>query len=97
MTQPRTLMRLMLVCSAFGVAHPAAATATSGGSISLDGGTGACNVTASVPLNTQQDNFLLSRATGCAGTSSSAQLRGSAATASVGLRAASSGNGQGSS
>jgi hypothetical protein len=97
MNQPRTLMSLVLVCSALSVAHSAAATATSGGSISLVGGAGACNVAASVPLNTPQDNFGLSRATGCAGTSSSAQLRASAATASVGLRAASSGNGLGSS
>ncbi len=97
MTPPRALKFLILACSALGVAHPAAATATAGGSVSLVGGAGACNVAASVPLNTLQDNFLLSRATACAGTVSSAQIRGSAATASVGLRAASSGNGQGSS
>jgi hypothetical protein len=76
---------------------PAAATATLGGVVSLVGGAGGCNISASVPLNTLQDNFLLSRATGCAGTTSAAQLRGSAATASVGMRASSSGNGLGSS
>ncbi len=97
MTQPRTLMGLMLVCTAFGMADPAAAIATTGGAISPVGGGDACNVTASVPLNTLQDDFRLSRDIGCAGPSSSAQLRGSAATASVGLRAASSSNGLGSS
>ena len=87
----------LLVCSALTLAGPAAATATMGGVISLIGGSGICNVSALVPLDTAQDNFLLSRATGCVGTSSDAQLRGSAATASVGMRAASSGNGLGSS
>ena len=97
MSTPRTLMGPILVCSALGAGGPAAAVAIMGGSVALGGGNGACNVNATVPLTTPQDNFLLSRATGCAGTNSSAQLRGNAATASVGLRAASSGNGLGSS
>lgn len=86
----------LLVCSALTWVGPAAATATIGGVVSLVGGSGTCNVNAWVPQDTAQDNFLLSRATGCVGTSSDAQLRGSAATASVGMRAASSGNGLGS-
>ena len=97
MTHPRTLMGIILVGSAIGVAGPAAATASIGGVVSLVGGSGLCNVSALVPLDTLQDSFLLSRATGCAGTLSDAQLRSSAATASVGMRAASSGNGLGSS
>ena len=97
MTTRSTLIGPFLVCSALTWAGPAAATATIGGVVSLVGGLGTCNVGALVPLDTAQDNFLLSRATGCVGTSSDAQLRGSAATASVGMRAASSGNGLGSS
>ena len=92
-----TLKGLLLGCSALALAGPAAATANMGGVVSLIGGSGLCNVSALVPLNTPQDNFVLSRNTGCAGTSADAQLRASAATASVGLRAASSGNGLGSS
>jgi hypothetical protein len=87
----------LLVCSALTLAGPATATATIGGVVSLVGGSGSCNVSALVPLDTAQDNFLLSRATGCVGTSADVQLRGSAATASVGVRAASSGNGLGNS
>ena len=97
MTTPSTRIGPLLVCSALTLAGPAAATATIGGVISLIGGSGICNVGALVPLDTAQDNFLLSRATGCVGTSSDAQLRGSAATASVGMRAASSGSFLGSS
>ena len=97
MTTRSTRIGPLLVCSALTLAGPAAATATIGGVISLIGGSGICNVGALVPLDTAQDNFLLSRATGCVGTSSDAQLRGSAATASVGMRAASSGSFLGSS
>lgn len=97
MTTHRSLITALIFGSAFVCAGPAAATASIGGVMSLVGGAGGCNVSALVPLDTLQDNFVLSRATGCAGTSSDAQIRGSAATASVGLRAASSGNGLGSS
>ena len=73
MTPNRALKLWIVVCPALAAAGPAAATASIGGSVSLD---------------TLQDNFLPSRATGCAGTASDAQIRASAATASVGLRAA---------
>lgn len=94
---PRTWIRLLVVCAAGSVAGQAAATAAIGGALSLIGGNGACNVSALVPQDTQQDSFALSRSTACAGTRSDAQIRGSAATASVGMRASSQGNGQGSS
>lgn len=97
MPRRRALAGLILVCSTLTLAGPAAATASIGGAISLVGGAGLCNVSALVPQDTVQDNFLLSRTTACAGTNSEAQLRGSAATGSIGLRAASSGNGLGSS
>ncbi len=60
-------------------------------------GSGACNFSKLIPLDTQQDTFILSGATGCLGGSSSVDLHGEAATGSVGLRATSSGNGLGSS
>lgn len=84
-------------CVALLWSNPAAATARMGGVISLVGGLGTCNVTALVPLDTAQDVFALSRATACAGTSSSVDLRADAATGSVGLRGTSAGNGLGSS
>ncbi|MEO6032130.1 MAG: PEP-CTERM sorting domain-containing protein [Burkholderiaceae bacterium] len=77
--------------------NPAAATARTGGVIYLVGDSGNCNVSASVPLNTVQDVFALSRSTGCAGTASSVDLRADAATGSIGLRGTSAGNGLGSS
>ena len=84
-------------CLALLYSSPAAATARMGGAISLVGGLGSCNVTALVPLDTAQDVFALSRNTGCAGTSSSVDLRADAASGSVGLRGTSAGNGLGSS
>lgn len=77
--------------------NQASATATLGGVVSLVGGSGACNFSKLIPLNTQQDTFMLSGATGCLGSSSSVDLQGDAATGTVGLRATSSGNGLGSS
>lgn len=97
MTARRSPIAALVVGSALTWVGPAAATASIGGVMSLVGGAGGCNVIAMVPLDTLQDNFVLSRATGCAGTRSDAQICGSAVTASVGMRAASSGNGQGSS
>ena len=88
MTPNRVLKLWIVACSALAAAGPAAATASIGGSVSLVGGAGECNVSASVPLDTPQDNFLLSSATGCAGTAADAQICLSAATAPVGLRAA---------
>lgn len=73
------------------------ATANLGGVVSVLAGNGVCNASALVPGNTLQDSFQLDRSTTCAGGSASAEVRGSAATSSVGLRVASSGNGLGSS
>ncbi|MGV8991772.1 MAG: PEP-CTERM sorting domain-containing protein [Thiobacillus sp.] len=78
------------------VGNQAHATATLGGVVSLVGGSGTCNYSQLVPLNTQQDTFLLSGANGCLGGSSSVDLHGEAATGTIGLRATSSGNGLGS-
>lgn len=78
-------------------ALPAGATATLGGTVSVNAGSGTCFDSGQVPGNTLQDSFHLLRTTACSGGSASAELRGSAATASIGLLATSSGNGQGSS
>ncbi len=75
----------------------AGATAFIGGPISAIAGSGLCNDSHSVPTNTQQDSFTLSAATACAGGAASGAIRGDAATASVGIKASSSGNGIGSS
>lgn len=93
----RTLFGFTLVTVAVLVGNQAHATATLGGVVSLVGGSGACNFSQLVPLNTQQDTFVLNGATGCLGTSSSVDLHGEAATGTIGLRATSSGNGLGSS
>lgn len=73
--------------------NQAAATASMGGVVSLVGGSGNCNYSKVVPVDTQQNLFVLSGATGCNSTFSSADMHGDAATGSVGLRASSSGNG----
>ncbi|MBL0165842.1 MAG: PEP-CTERM sorting domain-containing protein [Propionivibrio sp.] len=91
------LATLTLGCAAIGVTGGAEAKANIGGVVSLIGGSGNCNVSALVSGNTPQDNFHLDRSTACNGSSASAEVRGSAATGSVGLRASSSGNGFGSS
>jgi PEP-CTERM putative exosortase interaction domain len=78
-------------------ANDAVATATLGGVVSVVAGSGTCNNSKQVPLSTAQDSFLLSGATACSGGSASVDLRGDAATGSVGLRASSAGNGFGSS
>jgi hypothetical protein len=75
----------------------AAATASLGGVVSALAGSGVCNDTKSVPLNTPQDTFALGAATTCSSGSASADIHGEAATASIGLRATSVGNGFGSS
>jgi hypothetical protein len=77
--------------------HHASAAATLGGVVSMVAGSGTCNYSKLVPLDTPQDTFVLSGATGCSGGSSSVDLHGDAATGTVGLRATSSGNGLGSS
>lgn len=91
------LATLTLGCVSMGVTGVAEATANLGGVVSLVGGSGNCNVSALVSGNTPQDSFHLDRSTACIGSSASAEVRGSAATGSVGLRATSSGNGFGSS
>lgn len=93
----RTFLRFTLATVAVLVGNQADATATLGGVASLVGSSGTCNFNKLIPLNTQQDTFVLSGATGCLGTSSSVDLHGEAATGTIGLRATSSGNGLGSS
>lgn len=88
---------LSLGCAGMGVSGDALATANLGGVVSVLAGNGTCNANALVPGDTLQDSFQLDRSTACAGGSASAQVRGSAATGSVGVRATSSGNGLGSS
>lgn len=97
MNTSHLFVALSLGCAALGVSGEARATASLGGVVSVLAGNGVCNASALVPGNTLQDSFLLDRSTACAGGSASAQVRGSAATGSVGLRATSSGNGLGSS
>lgn len=91
------LVALSLGCAALGASVDAVATANLGGVVSVLAGNGVCNASALVPGNTLQDSFQLDRSTACTGGSASAQVRGSAATGSVGLRVTSSGNGLGSS
>ena len=95
-TRPLSVL-LGIGCAMLLSSSPASATARTGGVISLVGGSGSCNVNELVPLDSLQDTFALSRTTGCSGTSASADLRADAATGSIGMRAASSGNGLGSS
>jgi len=97
MTARYLLVALSLGCAALGASGGAKASANLGGVVSVLAGNGVCNASALVPGNTLQDSFQLDRSTACAGGSASAEVRGSAATGSVGLRAASSGNGLGSS
>ncbi len=93
----RTFSRFTFSAFAIFVCNQASATAYLGGVVSMVGGSGTCNYSKLVPLDTLQDTFVLSGATGCGGGSSSIDLHGEAATGTVGLRATSSGNGLGSS
>ena len=88
-----------LVAAVFAMllAGESSATANLGGALYLVGGAGLCNQGKLVALDTLQDTFLLNGATGCNGTSASVDMHGEAATAQVGLRASSSGDGFGSS
>lgn len=85
---------LATLAGACGLAH---ATALLGGVIALNmaGGGSACAFNALVPLTTPQDTFALSGATPslplCGGRTMSADLKGDAATPSVGLKIAASG------
>ena len=99
MNTSNTLRSLAMACVAVLASTEAAATARLGGTISLQGGyLGSCNVRSLVPTDTAQDSFALAAATlPCLGDSSSVQIRGEAATASIGLRAVSIGDGLGSS
>jgi hypothetical protein len=75
----------------------AMATASIGGVISVVASSGVCGDSALVPGNTAQDTFLLSGNAACNGEFALVDLRGDAASASVGLLASASGNGFGSS
>lgn len=93
----RSLAGVAVACIAALIGTDATATAYTGGVISLVGGAGRCNDSKLVPLDTPQDTFALSLTTGCGGTAASADLHADAATGSIGLRATSSGDGNGSS
>ena len=99
MNTSNTFKSLALACVAVLASTEAAATARIGGTIHLQGGyLGSCNVIRSVLADTAQNSFALAAATRpCLGDSSSVQMYGEAATGSIGLRAASAGNGLGSS
>lgn len=84
-------------CCAMMLAGHAAAAATLGGTVSMGAGLGLCRDDRLVPLDTAQDSFALSGAASCGGGSVSADVKGDAATASIGLRASAVGNGSGSS
>ena len=72
------------------------ATPLLGGSVSTAADTGRCRDDKQIPQTTQQDTFTLSGATACGGQSASVDLKGDAASASVGLKASASGDGNGS-
>jgi len=97
MRTPHLLVALSLGCGILGASPDALATANLGGVVSVLAGNGVCNASALVPGNTLQDSFQLDRSTACLGGLASAQVRGNAATGSVGLRVTSLGNGLGSS
>jgi hypothetical protein len=69
------------------------AVALTGGVVSLVSGSGSCNKSQQVPLNTPQDTFALALSTGCSGGSALGELRSDAASTSVGLYVAVSGTG----
>jgi len=69
------------------------AVALTGGAVSLVGGSGSCNKSQVIPLNTPQDTFALAVSTACKGGSASGELHSDASTASVGLHTAVSGIG----
>jgi hypothetical protein len=93
----RHLPVLAIACLATVYCNEAGATATIGGVVGALANTGACNQSVSVPTDTFQDSFVLHTAAACGGGSASADLRGDAGTASIGIRGTSSGNGFGSS
>lgn len=97
MKSRRYLSSLAVACLATLVVSEAAATASLGGVVSVLAGSGSCNDSKLVPGSTLQDTFALSGATACSGGSASADLHAEAATATIGLRASSAGNGLGSS
>jgi hypothetical protein len=85
---PARIVSALTVALLGGLASSAAlATALIGGTVSVLSGTGVCHDSKQVSGNTAQDTFALSAATACSGGSASGDLRGDAATASVGLRA----------
>ncbi|WP_150123853.1 PEP-CTERM sorting domain-containing protein [Methyloversatilis sp. RAC08] len=83
--------------SALLMAGNAAAVATTGGAVSMNSGQGSCSDSRIIPQSTAQDVFVLGGATACAGGSASADIKGDAASASIGLKASASGSAGGSS
>jgi hypothetical protein len=83
-----------LSLAAFTVLAPQVhALALTGGVVSLVGGSGTCNKSQQVPLDTPQDTFALAVSTGCAGGSALGELRSDASSTSVGLHVNVSGPG----
>jgi hypothetical protein len=97
MKSARNLLSVGGACCVMLLSGQAAALATLGGAVSVGSGQGACRDDRSVPQNTSQDFFALGGATACAGGSASADVKGDAASASIGLKTSASGNGAGSS
>jgi hypothetical protein len=93
----RHLAMLTIACATSFCAGEAGATALIGGTVSTLAGSGTCNDNKTVSTSTSQDSFALNASTGCSGGSASGSIRGDAATASVGIKGSSSGNGFGSS
>jgi hypothetical protein len=85
--------RFALACFGLLLVADAHAVAGMGGvvAISMVPGSGSCNVSKLVPLDTPQDRFALGGTSTCDGQSGSADLYGDAANTSVGLRASASG------
>ena len=97
MTARYLLAALSLGSATLGASGVAMAPANLGGVVSVHANSGVCNASALIPGNTLQDSFQLDRSTACAGGSASANIRASAASGSVGVRATSLGNGLSSS
>ena len=88
MTTPKRTFNVALVLVALVIGGEAHATAFIGGVISTTfaEGLGSCNKSKLIPLDTRQDTFSLSLAATCTTSAASGDLRGDAATGSVGMR-----------
>jgi hypothetical protein len=89
----RTLALAAIAAFATLTASEANAVALTGGVVALVGGSGTCNKSQLVPLDTPQDAFTLALSTACSGGSASGELQSDASSTSVGLHVAVSGTG----